>query len=144
MKSSLHNNNCKYLSVMIVKVKYDNSGLNNEQKEVIHEFIRFIQKDEPLTQDFQIIFLGERVGHMTTGSRTDNHTLKILSQGRMLIDVLRTLIHEWTHEYQHQKFNDIFKKEIGGKSENYANIKAGILLKKFQKEFPQFLGVIYQ
>jgi hypothetical protein len=118
---------------MRVKVKYDNSGLNNEQKEVIHEFIRFIQKDEPLTQDFQIIFLGERVGYMTTGSRTDNHTLKILSQGRMLIDVLRTLIHEWTHEYQYQKFNDTFEKEIGGRSENYANIKAGILLKKFQK-----------
>jgi len=129
---------------MIVKVKYDNSGLSDEQKEVIHEFIKFIQKDEPLDQDFQIIFLGDRVGHMTTGSRTDKHVLKILSQGRMLIDVLRTLIHEWTHEYQYQKFNDQFKKDIGGKSENYANIKAGILLKKFQKEFPQFLGVIYQ
>ena len=129
---------------MTVKVKYDGSGLNEEQKEVIHEFIRFIHKDEPLTEDFQIIFLGERVGHMTTGSRTDKHILKILSKGRMLIDVLRTLIHEWTHEYQHQKFNDDFKKDIGGKSENYANIKAGILLKKFQKEYPQYLGVIYQ
>ena len=123
---------------MTVKVRYDNSGLSKEQKEVIHELIKFIQKDEPLTQDFQIVFLGERVGYMTTGSRTDKHVLKILSQGRMLIDVLRTLIHEWTHEYQYQKFNDQFKKDIGGKSENYANIKAGILLKSFKKNFPNF------
>ena len=129
---------------MRVKVKYDGSGLNDDQKEDIHELIRFINKDEPLTQDFEIIFLGKRVGYMTTGSRTDNHHLKILSKDRMLIDILRTLIHEWTHEYQYQKFRDEFKKDIGGKSENYANIKAGILLKKFQKEYPQYLGIIYQ
>jgi len=129
---------------MLVKVKYKNSGLKDYQKEVIREFIKFINNDTPLIKDFEILFLGERVGHMTTGSRTDKHVLKILSKNRMLIDILRTLVHEWTHEYQHQKFNDTFEKEIGGKSENYANIKAGILLKKFQKEYPDYLKFIYE
>jgi hypothetical protein len=63
----------------------------------------------------------------------------------LLIDVLRTLSHEWIHEYQHQiKFTQNFKhQDIGGPVENTANVLSGILMKLFQKEYPQYEKTLY-
>ena len=62
----------------------------------------------------------------------------------MLIDVLRTLCHEWTHEYEHEFLKMKFNQDIGGEAENLANIEAGIILKLFQKQFPQYVAIIYE
>lgn len=112
---------------------------------VIKQFIEYINNEIPLKKDVRIDFLDKRKGHMTTGSRL-THDIKILAKNRLLIDVLRTLAHEWTHEFEHQKLGLKEKEkvpEIGGPVENLANILAGILLKKFQKEYPEFNKVIY-
>jgi hypothetical protein len=72
--------------------------------------------------------------------------IKVLVKDRMLIDVLRTLVHEWVHEFQHQKMglkDDAEIQDIGGPVENMANVLAGIIMKKFQKEYPEFKKVIY-
>lgn len=128
---------------MKINVSYIGINLEEEKSEVINHFIKFLQRKFPLEDDFNIVFLGERLGKMTTGSRTTKNVLKILAKNRMLIDVLRTLAHEWVHEYQHQILNWEKGPDIGGKNENHANIEAGILMKKFQKEFPDFINIIY-
>lgn len=112
---------------------------------VIKEFIQFINTDIPLNKDVRIDFLDTKTGEMTTGSRM-SHKIKVLSKDRMLIDVLRTLVHEWVHEFQHQKMglkDDDKIQDIGGPEENMANVLAGIIMKKFQKEYPEFKKVIY-
>jgi pheromone shutdown protein TraB len=112
---------------------------------VIKQFINFINTDIPLKKDVRIEFLDKKTGQMTTGSRM-SHKIKVLAKERMLIDVLRTLVHEWVHEFQHQKLglkDDAKIQDIGGPEENMANVLAGIIMKKFQKEYPEFKKVIY-
>jgi hypothetical protein len=83
---------------------------------------------------------------MTTGQRRTHHIIKILSHNRLLIDILRTLSHEWVHEFQHQKLGLKEKdkvQDIGGPEENMANILAGIFMKQFQKKYPKMDKVLY-
>lgn len=128
---------------MKVGVSYIGVDFGPEKSEVTNHFIKFLQKKFPLEKDFKIVFLAERLGKMTTGSRTDKNLLKILAKNRMLIDILRTLAHEWVHEYQHQIMDWEKGPDIGGKNENHANIESGILMKKFQKEFPDLVDTLY-
>ena len=127
-----------------VHITHQNSELNENQKVVIDDFIKYIQKKIPLRNSLSVVFLGDRIGNMTTGSKTSENLLKILSADRMLIDVLRTLAHEWTHEYQEENMDLDFSQTIGGTAENMANIESGKIIKMFQRDFPQHLGLLYQ
>lgn len=83
---------------------------------------------------------------MTTGVRR-RKKIEVLVDGRLLIDVMRTLAHEWTHEYQYQKLNlDDTKKhqDIGGPVENMANPLPGIMVKKFNKKNPKYEKSIFK
>ena len=74
---------------------------------------------------------------MTTGSRTDDDNLKIFSKGRMNRDILRTLAHEWYHEYDRTVLGNPKGPNIGGKSEDDANAEAGAVIKKYEKSHPK-------
>jgi len=130
--------------VRITIVNID-SLFDKEQKETIKSFIKFIQERIKLFEDTSIYFTNSREGSMTTGVRKKHHKIVVLCKDRLLIDILRTLAHEWVHEYQHQ--TNYTKKhkhqDIGGPIENDANILAGILLKLFQKEYPDFDKILY-
>ena len=105
-----------------------------------------LQQEIPLKKDIHITFVSGRKVPMTTGVRMPHHKIYVLSKDRLLVDVLRTLGHEWTHEYQHQKMGvkDTQKiKNIGGPEENMANVMAGIFTKKFEKQFPKYSKLIY-
>jgi hypothetical protein len=131
---------------MKVCFKNLNKFFSDEQIEVIKTFIEFIQGETPLKKDIQITFLDERKGNMTTGQRKTYHRINILSHNRLLVDILRTLAHEWIHEFQHQKLGLKEKtkiQDIGGPEENMANIIAGIFMKQFQKEYPEMDKVLY-
>ena len=116
-----------------------------EDSSVIKNFISFLQDELPLTSDIEIYFLDNKNENMTTGVRLRN-MMGILSKGRMLIDVLRTLAHEWVHEYQHQKMglDDSQKyQDIGGPVENMSNTLSGIFVKKFEKLNPNSQSILY-
>jgi hypothetical protein len=121
---------------------YDkSSGLGSEQINVIQDFLRFCQKNSPLKKDVDIQLLGERFGKMTTGSEILGR-IKVLAGGRMLIDILRTIAHEWVHEFARQRniklqgFNTISQ-------ENYANSEAGIMIRMYEKSNPQLTALLY-
>ena len=69
----------------------------------IKNFISYLQSEIPLNDNVKIVFLENREVNMTTGVRRKGSEIFILYGGRLLIDVLRTLCHEWVHEYQYQK-----------------------------------------
>jgi len=121
---------------------YDkSSGLNSEQINVIQDFLRFCQKNSPLKKDVDIHLLGERFGKMTTGSEIMGK-IKVLAGGRMLIDILRTIAHEWVHEFARQRniklqgFNTVSQ-------ENFANSEAGIMIRMYEKSNPQLTELLY-
>jgi len=121
---------------------YDkSSGLSSEQINVIQDFLRFCQKNSPLKKDVDIQLLGERFGKMTTGSEILGR-IKVLAGGRMLIDILRTVAHEWVHEFARQRniklqgFNTVSQ-------ENFANSEAGIMIRMYEKSNPQLTALLY-
>jgi hypothetical protein len=124
----------------------NNNSISLEQSKVIQDFIKMIQQEVPLNKDVNINFVPERNVKMTTGVRFPKGNIFILSGNRLLIDILRTLSHEWIHEYQYQKLGlkDNQKiQDIGGPEENMANILSGIFIKKFEKQFPNHSKLLY-
>lgn len=119
---------------------------DDEEVSVIKQFLSFMQKEAPLKKGVNIEFTDNRPYNMTTGLRIPNHNIFVLSKDRLLADILRTIAHEWIHEFQHQKLSLSEKEKIqniGGHEENLANIVAGIIFKKFEKENQNFKKVIY-
>lgn len=128
---------------MKILIKHTNSGIENKHYKFIENFINYLQKNYPLKNDLTIHFLGDRLGGMSTGSRKENY-LKILSKNRMNRDILRTLAHEWVHEYHHTIENREFGPDIGGKNEDDANSEAGKVIKKFEKDYPKSEPMMYE
>jgi hypothetical protein len=131
---------------MKVCLKYKTSDLDKNDIKVLTDFIKFQQENLPLNKDVNLFFVDNRDINMTTGVRMPQSEISVLAKGRLLIDILRTLSHEWVHEYQHQKMGvDDFSKspDIGGPHENMANALSGIFMKRFQKEYPQHSEVLY-
>lgn len=128
---------------MEVCIKYKKSNLNKTKLMVIKEFIFFLQKEFPLKDNVTVLFTDKSDDGMTTGSNKLGR-IKVLSKGRMLIDVMRTLAHEWVHEHQHQYNRKRTKQDIGGPNENEANIEAGKILKMFAKKYPKKEDKMYE
>ena len=121
---------------------YDkSSGLGSEQISVIQDFLRFCQKNSPLKKDVDIQLLGERFGKMTTGSEILGR-IKVLAGGRMLIDILRTVAHEWVHEFARQR-NIKLRGYNTTSQENFSNSEAGIMIRMYEKSNPQLTELLY-
>jgi len=129
---------------MKVKVKHIKCDMSEKDRKLANDFIKFLQKKYPLKNEITIIFTGERFGTMTSGSRTQDSELKILTKGRMNRDIFRTLAHEWIHEWQINVKDKTPKENIGGPLEDEANAEAGSLLKKFEKKFPEKEEMMYE
>ena len=132
--------------IMKLILKNSNKLFDTTQNEVVKEFVKFIRKELPLKKNTTVTFLEKRDQSMTTGVRRPNSEIFVLTSKRLLIDVLRTLAHEWVHEYQHQRMglkDDQPVQDIGGKVENMANALGGIMVKKFEKEFPKHENALY-
>ena len=129
-----------------MKVCLHNQDKNLSHKKIliIKRFVGFLQTEYPLKKNIDIYLLTQRKGHMTTGSRKPTHLLKILTGKRMMRDILRTIGHEWVHEYEDTILNIPHKQNIGGKNENIANAEAGKVVKKFEKEYPNIEDFLYE
>lgn len=132
---------------MKVCVKSPKSEVNQEQLEVISSFIKFLQSQLPLSLDVEVNLTNNQYTTGTTGVRKPGSKMYILAKGRMLIDILRTISHEWVHEYQYQEMGLDDKKkiqDIGGPEENMSNVLSGIFIKKFDKQNPDFKERLYE
>lgn len=128
-------------------LKNSTKFFTEEQIGVIQQFIQMLQKDISLKKNVEISFESKDAKvPMTTGVRMPNHKIHVLAKGRLLIDIMRTIAHEWSHEYQHQKLGvkdtDSIQ-DIGGPEENMANALSGMFLKKFVKQYPQVKEMMY-
>ena len=131
-----------------MKLKFVNSQnyFSELELEAIKEFSQYLQSELPLKKDVSIFFEKKRNESMTTGVRLPKHNIHILAKDRLLIDILRTMSHEWVHEFQHQKMGlkDTDKiQDIGGPEENMANVLSGVFLKKFMRDFPRHKKVVF-
>lgn len=129
---------------MKVTVKHIKSKIDKWNYKIIDKFIYFLQEEYPLNNDVVINFVGERIGKMTTGSRRKDSNIFVLTKKRIIRDILRTLAHEWVHEYQMNVLNRERGPDIGGENEDMANAEAGALMKKFEKKNPKIEEKMYE
>jgi hypothetical protein len=59
-------------------------------------------------------------------------------------DILRTLAHEWIHEYQMTILGRERGPDIGGTNEDEANAFSARLIKMFEKKFPYDEKYMYE
>ena len=122
-----------YNNVLNLKIR-KKTKINDKKFEIIKDFIKFIEKKLSLKGNVLIDLQDKKDFDMTTGAIVPHHHIKVLCKNRMLVDILRTIAHEWVHEYQHEYMrvtDNQRKKEIGGWVENQANAMAGILVKRY-------------
>jgi len=129
---------------MKIIIKYIDSDIPKENHEFYTDFIKYLQKIKPLEDNITIKFVGEREGDMTTGQRNTKNELLVLSKNRMNRDILRTLAHEWVHEYQRTILNRDKGPDIGGRNEDEANSESGYIIKKYEKSRPDNEKKMYE
>jgi hypothetical protein len=131
---------------MKVCLKKSGEFPKKEEVSVVKKFLQFLQSQLPLNKKIQITFTDAREVPMTTGVRMPGNEIFVLAKGRLLIDILRTISHEWVHEFQSQKMgvkDNVKIQDIGGPEENMCNILSGVFIKKFEKKYPEFNKVTY-
>lgn len=115
-------------------------GMTQEKVNIIKNFINFVCNRLDLSEPVEIyLHKGRDEYIMTTASyvpsENSNH---IRCTGRALVDILRSIAHELTHNRQREiksfEPNGVVQ-TIGGWIEDEANAKAGILIKDFAMNF---------
>jgi Fe-Mn family superoxide dismutase len=128
---------------MKVYIKYESPELK-KNKNFVEKFIDLLQKEYPLKTNLKIMFLNDRNGEMSTGSRRGDNLIKVLAKGRLNRDIMRTLAHEWVHEYQMTILKRKQGPNIGGVNEDEANAFAGQIVKKFEESYPELESIMYE
>jgi hypothetical protein len=71
----------------------------------------------------------------------DDKSIRLAVDGRHPVDICRTLAHELVHFKQNEN-NQLNPDsgETGSDEENEANSVAGIIMRKFSKQFPEYIN----
>jgi hypothetical protein len=128
---------------MKVNIIYSKNSVPQKYHNFYHKFIIFLQRNHPLKKELTVKFLTKRINNMTTGSRIAN-TINVLTKLRLNRDILRTVAHEWIHEYQIEILNREVGREIGGVNEDEANAISGKIIKLFEKQYPEISYLMYE
>lgn len=71
----------------------------------------------------------------------DTRSIKLAVNGRHPVDICRTLAHELVHFKQNENNQlNADSGETGSNEENEANSMAGIIMRKFSQEFPDYIN----
>jgi len=120
-----------------------NKDLSSEITElkliIFKAFVQYCIDELNIKSDINLLLLSKKNDFNITTGGFDRNTNDIMArvEGRALIDVLRTIVHELVHLQQKEtgKFNnDTVIPDIGGEIEDEANAVAGQLIKKFSKD----------
>jgi hypothetical protein len=116
------------------------SFLNDEKKEKLKEFAKFVKNQLKLEKTPTIEILNGRGDLRTTANydyTKDVKVIKINAHKRALVDVMRSLAHEMVHHKQFEQGRlKVQPPDIGGIIEDEANAKAGQYIKMYAKEDP--------
>jgi hypothetical protein len=114
------------------------SFLNDDKKEKLNEFVKFVKKELDLKTVPTISVQNHREGLKTTANydyTKENKIIKVCSKNRALVDVMRSIAHELVHHKQFEQGRlEVRPPDIGGEIEDEANAKAGQFIKMFAKK----------
>ena len=106
-----------------------------ENKDTIDKFVKFCNHSLNIQSPCKIGFVDKPDEDMTTGCFSPlSREIKVLTKGRALVDILRSIAHELVHAKQHE--DGKLKPgcgDDGSPIENEANSLAGVIMRKFQR-----------
>ena len=104
---------------------------------MISKFVEFCKRDLNLDTMPEIsIVPGPTVGTDHSFGVFDGKTIRVVSDNRHPVDVLRTLAHELVHWKQRLSGMEM-DGETGSDVENQANARAGAIMRKFGEKYPE-------
>lgn len=115
-------------------------GMTPEKVEIIKNFINFVCNRLDLAEPVEIYLHKGRDEYIATTASyvPDENSNHIRCTGRALVDILRSIAHELTHNRQREVESFQIGENvptIGGWIEDEANAKAGIMIKDFAMNF---------
>jgi hypothetical protein len=110
--------------------------LNDQQKEKLTEFIKFVKGELQLKSTPKVVIQNGRKELKTTANydyTKSEKVIKVNAKDRMLVDVMRSVAHELVHhkQYEDGRLDGPKPPDIGGEIEDEANAKAGQFIKMF-------------
>ena len=108
---------------------------------VIDDFVDFTKKELELDDDFGVELEDDSDELETLGSYDiKDNKVKVLSKNRALPDIIRSIAHELVHHKQNlegELNGDKEEGEDGSPLENEANARAGKIVRRFGKRYPE-------
>ena len=114
-------------------------------QEIVSEFVNYCVEQLGIENDPIVKFKRDpawSARNKTFGRYTkENNVLEVSLAGRHVMDVLRTVAHELTHQRQNE-VADVpdHAGETGSSWENEANAKAGILMREYAQQHPEYFA----
>lgn len=111
---------------------------------ILKTFLIFLKRELRITFDIPIIMIDDAdfAKKMTAfGIITDDKIIYLSIINRHPVDILRTLSHEVIH-YKQLLEKGVIKSNAGSPEENFANAKAGEILRKYGKLHPELFDLM--
>ena len=112
---------------------------------VIDDFVDFTKGELGLDDDFSVELEddGDKLETLASYDIKDNK-VKVLSKNRALPDIIRSIAHELVHHKQNQEgelSGDKEEGDDGSPQENEANARAGKIVRRFGKKYPEIYNL---
>ena len=112
--------------------------------DALKDFLPFVMQELELTQlpKIKLSHTIDSNGQPSFGGFVpDTNSIRLAVNGRHPVDICRTLAHELVHFKQNEN-NQLNPDsgETGSDEENEANSIAGIIMRKFSKQFPEYIN----
>lgn len=108
-------------------------------KHMINHLIKLCQEELGINQIPKINIINDQDSiEGSSFGEFKGDSIDVIATNRHPVDVMRTLAHELVHWQQSISGKDIMDGSTGSEIENEANAKAGIIMRKFGKKYPEF------
>jgi len=124
-----------------IKLKQVRKNLRPNQVGIVQDFVKFLQDYSPIKNNVTIVFTDVRNENITTGKQQE-YSITVFSKSRILIDILRTLAHEWVHILQLE--NGDTQKKDEDSIEDQASAMASYFIREYIKSNPEHETEVYK
>jgi len=148
MRQNLQENINRIKSLM--NIQEGEVQLPSNEKNIVDKFVDYVKKELQIKNEITVRLQNDKEGIKTTavynyeegeGRDIKNSTIRVYTQGRALVDILRSIAHEFVHHQQNEKGKlQNATKGAGTPVENEANSKAGDLIRNFGEKNPEIYG----
>lgn len=122
------------------RLVYRESINESATNEFVKKFLPWVAQELGIKKLPKIKLLKEPMNDSFGTYDSAENCLYLVTAGRHPVDVLRTLAHELTHHKQNLAgVLDAHSGQTGTEEENQANANAGIVMRNFNAEYPEYL-----